>query len=389
MLSPSFADIVALRLCEYKKGGPAFSEDMVREETRLWVEKYRPRAISEVAHQREVVSTLEKAVKESAGRGDLPHLLFYGPPGTGKTSTALALCRDLFGSHLMRSRVLELNASDERGIKVVRDKIKNFAQVAVSATASQNTRSQDGKNHPCPPFKVIVLDEADAITTDAQTALRRTMEAHSKVTRFILICNYVSRIIEPLTSRCAKFRFNPLPLPAMTDHLRKIAVAENVTASNETLEALIMASEGDLRKAINTLQSAQRMTEPGDPISMDDIATAACLVPDSVVDTFDVITCKRSSTHTAIRKAVDEILNEGYSALQLLSQYVDRLILGGKPEGVASLNDLQKSAVAIAVASAEKALIDGCDEQIQMYNVASQIASIVTNEDDIAAFLAA
>lgn len=362
---------------------------MLKDETRLWVEKYRPRAISEVAHQREVVATLEKAVKESAGRGDLPHLLFYGPPGTGKTSTALALCRDLFGPQLLRSRVLELNASDERGIKVVRDKIKNFAQVAVSATASQTARSQDGKAHPCPPFKVIILDEADAITTDAQTALRRTMEAHSKVTRFILICNYVSRIIEPLTSRCAKFRFNPLPLAAMIDQLRRIAIAENVSVVDETLETLINSSEGDLRKAINTLQSAKRMTEPGDPVSMDDITTAACLVPDSVVDSFDLVTSERSSTHTAIRMNVDEILREGYSALQLLSQYADRLISGEASAGVASLNDLQKSAIAIALASAEKSLNDGCDEQIQLYNIASRIASIAAIKDDVAALRAA
>lgn len=363
---------------------------MLKDETRLWVEKYRPRAISEVAHQREVIATLEKAVKESAGRGDLPHLLFYGPPGTGKTSTALALCRDLFGPQLLRSRVLELNASDERGIKVVRDKIKNFAQVAVSAAASQAARSQDGgKGHPCPPFKIIILDEADAITTDAQTALRRTMEAHSKVTRFILICNYVSRIIEPLTSRCAKFRFNPLPLEAMTDQLRRIAIAESVSVSDGTLKTLITSSEGDLRKAINTLQSAKRMAEPGDPVTTDDITTAACLVPDSVVNSFDLITSETSSTHTAIRKKVDDILSEGYSALQLLSQYADRLMSEEKLQGVASLSDLQKSAVAFAVASGEKALIDGCDEQIQLYNVASRIASIVAIEDDIAALRAA
>lgn len=364
-------------------------ENAIEGITRVWVEKYRPRAISDVAHQHEVISTLQKAVKEGAGRGDLPHLLFYGPPGTGKTSTALALCRDLFGPQLFRSRVLELNASDERGIKVVRDKIKNFAQVAVSTTLAQSLQAPDGKSYPCPPFKVIVLDEADAITTDAQTALRRTMEAHSKVTRFILICNYISRIIDPLTSRCAKFRFNPLPLSSMLDHLRKIAHAENVSVSEETLETLITSSDGDLRKAINTLQSAQRMSEPGSSVTMNDIAIAACLVPNHIVDAFDLATCKRTSTHTAIRKAVDDILNEGYSALQLLSQYADRIVRGGKLEGVASLNDLQKSSVAIAVASAEKALIDGCDEQIQLYNVASRIASIVSMDTDISALRAA
>lgn len=370
-----------------------------RDSARLWVEKYRPRAIADVAHQTHVVSTLQKSVTDSAGRGDLPHLLFYGPPGTGKTSTALALCRDLFGPVLLRSRVLELNASDERGIKVVRDKIKNFAQIAVSASTSGAATAAAGANsgaggaakaatdavvYPCPPFKIIILDEADAITTDAQTALRRTMEAHSKVTRFILICNYISRIIDPLTSRCAKFRFNPLPHQVMLSHLRLIAAAERVSISEDTLTALIDSSDGDLRKAVNTLQSAHRMVKSGSPLRMDDIAAAACLVPDSVVTEFETVTCNKGVTNSTVRKFVDEnILNEGYSAQQLISQYSDRLFKQGSEDGVARLNDIQRAAIAIAVAQADKALIDGCDEQLQLYNLASRISTITSRPDDI------
>lgn len=356
-----------------------------KEESQLWVEKYRPKAVTEISHQEEVVATLQKAVQESAGHGNLPHLLFYGSPGTGKTSTALALCRDLFGPQNFRSRVLELNASDERGIKVVRDKIKGFAQTTVSAIP--NAKGPDGKVYPCPPFKIVILDEADAITRDAQTALRRTMERHSRVTRFIIICNYISRIIGPLTSRCAKFRFQPLPMSSMTARLRKIADCESVNVSDSTLELLISSSDGDLRKAINTLQSAHRMQESSTELNMDVISCAACLVPPSVVNNFDIATSK-GSTNSVVRKAVDEIIMEGFSILQLLSQYADNLLRPNGNTGVGKMSDLQKAAVSVVIADAEKALIDGCDEQIQLYNVACRISKI-SKENDISALLAA
>lgn len=352
-----------------------------KDNSQLWVEKYRPRGISDVTHQDEVVSTLQKAVKESAGCGDLPHLLFYGPPGTGKTSTALALVRDLFGPQNARARVLELNASDERGIKVVRDKIKTFAQTTVSAVA--NPKPGDTKTYPCPPFKVIILDEADAITIDAQTALRRTMETHSKMTRFILICNYISRIIGPLTSRCAKFRFSPVPLQAMTGLLRRIATAEGVNIADETLRSLIETSEGDLRKAINTLQSAHRMQPKSGTLDMEVISAAACLIPVSVLDVFDEKTSIVGSTNVEVRRVVEEIIMEGYSASQLLSQYGDRLLGGSESKGIGQMNDLQKSSIAIILAIAEKALIDGCDEQLQLYDVASKISRIAALKDDV------
>jgi len=157
-------------------------------------------------------------------------MLFYGPPGTGKTSTILALCKELFGyppsfiptnpsPELMKTRVLELNASDERGIAIVREKIKNFARTTVSSSV---------KGYPCPPYKIIVLDEADSMTQDAQSALRRTMETYSRITRFCLICNYVTRIIEPLASRCAKFRFKALDSVNTRQRIEFIAEQEHV-----------------------------------------------------------------------------------------------------------------------------------------------------------------
>ena len=188
-----------------------------------WSEKYRPKTVGEVSHQTEVVDSLRKAIEKK----NLPHLIFYGPPGTGKTSTILAAARDLYGADY-RSRVMELNASDERGIAVVRNKIKAFAQLAVGS------KSETGPNAP-PPYKLIVLDEADSMTTDAQSALRRTMETYSKVTRFCLICNYISRLIPPIASRCAKFRFKALPQAAMIERLTTISTAEGVTIAPDAL----------------------------------------------------------------------------------------------------------------------------------------------------------
>jgi len=184
----------------------------------------------------------------------LPHMLFYGPPGTGKTSTVLALAKELYGPELIKTRVLELNASDERGISIVREKVKDFARMQLS-NPSPSYRAQ----YPCPPYKIIILDEADSMTQDAQSALRRTMETYSKITRFCLICNYVTRIIDPLASRCSKFRFKSLDQGNAKRRVEEIAEWEGVKLEDGAAETLIKCSEGDLRKAITFLQSAARL----------------------------------------------------------------------------------------------------------------------------------
>jgi replication factor C small subunit len=202
----------------------------------LWTEKYRPRSLKEVVNQREIIARLMKFVEEK----NMPHLLFAGPPGVGKTTVALALARDLYGDNYTRY-VLETNASDERGIDVIRTKIKEFSRTAVP---------------PGVPFKIVILDEADNMTADAQQALRRLMEMYVETTRFILLANFPSKIIEPIQSRCAVFRFMPLSKEDVVERLRYIADKENVEYDEEALEVIYEISEGDMRKAINILQAS-------------------------------------------------------------------------------------------------------------------------------------
>lgn len=201
-----------------------------------WTEKYRPCSIDAICGQEEVKKSLKAFLKTR----NMPNMLFAGPPGVGKTTATLALAHELFGKNLS-GNLLELNASDERGIDIVRGKIKDFARSMSLGEAS---------------FKLVFLDEADALTPDAQHALRRTMESYANVTRFILSANYSSKIIEPLQSRCAVFRFLPLTEKDVRHMLERIAKAEQLKVEEDAYHALFYVSEGDMRKAINALQGA-------------------------------------------------------------------------------------------------------------------------------------
>jgi replication factor C small subunit len=202
----------------------------------IWIEKYRPTKLADIVGQDEIVERLSSYVKS----GNLPHLLFTGSAGVGKTTAAVTLAHEFFGeSWQMNFR--ELNASDERGIDVVRNQIKQFARTTPLGDAT---------------FKVLFLDEADALTTDAQAALRRTMESYAKTCRFILSCNYSSKIIDPLQSRCAIYRFRPLAPQAVKEEIGRIATKEGLKVTPDALDAMVYIAQGDMRKAINALQGA-------------------------------------------------------------------------------------------------------------------------------------
>jgi len=208
----------------------------------MWAEKYRPKSLDQMVDQNEIVSRLKSFVESR----NVPHCIFAGPPGTGKTTAALCLAHDLYGE-AYREHLMELNASDERGINVIRETVKTFAR----------TRSMGEA-----PFKILILDEADNMTADAQQALRRTMERYTETCRFILIANYSGKIIEPIQSRCAPFRFTYLPKKEHDGYLRHIAENEKVELLEEGLEAIYEVCGGDLRRAINTLQAAASLGKP-------------------------------------------------------------------------------------------------------------------------------
>lgn len=281
----------------------------------------------------------------------LPHMLFYGPPGTGKTSTILALAKELYGPEMFRTRVLELNASDERGISIVREKVKDFARMQLS-----NPPPHYKDKYPCPPYKIIILDEADSMTQDAQSALRRTMETYSKITRFCLICNYVTRIIDPLASRCSKFRFKALDQGNARKRLEDIAENEGMELESGAVETLIECSDGDLRKAITFLQSAarlvgatkapqqksnsntkrRRVVEDEDDnfdamdvdktneavVTIRSIKEIAGVIPSKVVN--DLILAmqprSRGAVYESVAKVITDLVADGWSATQIVTQ---------------------------------------------------------------------
>jgi replication factor C subunit 2/4 len=310
-----------------------------------WVEKYRPQNIDDIVQQEEVVN----ALRSTLGKGDLPHLIFHGPPGTGKTSTAIALCRTLFPAGEMRRRVMELNASDERGINAVRSKIKQFASLAVGPGEV--------------PFKIIILDEADSMTRDAQNALRRVIESYSAVTRFIIICNYISKIIDPILSRCAKFRFKPLARESLVGRLTYIAQQEGLDVeSSDAYDALVEISGGDLRKAITFLQSASITGAVSAGILRE---ISGVPNPEDVVRFFE--TCTQNNPWAVVEEEAVGLVLSGYDLAQVLE------LLCGIVVGSTQLREEIKPGLLLKIANADGAIIERADPQIQFLALAAAL----------------
>ncbi|KAL8796074.1 MAG: hypothetical protein Q9182_007441 [Xanthomendoza sp. 2 TL-2023] len=327
-------------------------------------------------------------------------MLFYGPPGTGKTSTILALAKELYGSEMFKSRVLELNASDERGISIVREKIKDFARMQLS-----NPPLHYKNRYPCPPYKIVILDEADSMTQDAQSALRRTMESYSKITRFCLICNYVTRIIDPLASRCSKFRFKNLDQGDARKRLEEIAEIETVNMESGVADALIKCSEGDLRKAITFLQSAARLvgavkipqTRANDHskkrkviedaqvdamdidgvddaiVTVSSIEEIAGVIPNNVIN--DLIQAMqprlRGAVYNDLSRVVSDLVADGWSASQVLTQLYQQILYSDV------IVDKQKSKIIMIFSEVDKRLVDGADEHLMILDLALRVSGIL------------
>ncbi|MFH1199874.1 MAG: replication factor C small subunit [Candidatus Micrarchaeota archaeon] len=307
-----------------------------------WIEKYRPVRLAEVYGNEAAVRQLSSFAKNK----NPPHLMFSGPAGSGKTSCAIALAKELFGENIGEC-LLELNASDERGIDVVRTKIKDFARTLPLADV---------------PFKAIFLDEADALTQDAQQALRRTMEKYSGNTRFILSCNYSSRIIEPIQSRCAVFRFSRLAESDVGKIIENVSRGEGLTLEGKAAQALIYVAEGDARKAINTLQGASSFSPN---VTAEDVYKIASRArPEEVAK---MIERALGGDFTGSRKMLDEImLKYGMSGEEVIMQIFREVT--GMP-----IPDADKVALVDRIGEYDFRMVEGANERIQLEALLAQI----------------
>ncbi len=311
----------------------------------MWAEKYRPKTLEEMVDQTEIVARMKNFVKDR----NLPHLLLVGPAGVGKTTSILCLSRDLYGLGY-HNYILELNASDERGIDVIREKVKNFARTAAIASEV--------------PFKILILDEADSLTSAAQHALRRTMEIYTRTCRFCLIGNYSENIIDPIQSRCSVFRYSPLPEEGVKKYIASIAEKEKVNLLPEGLDAVYDASTGDLRKAINLLQAAAA-TQGGE---VDDIAIYSVLGKVSPQRIRDMINLGIKGEFLEAREILRSLLiDEGLAAEDIIRMVYSELMRMQMPEK-------WKVRISDAVGEVDFRLTQGARAEIQLSTILAKLA---------------
>jgi replication factor C small subunit len=310
----------------------------------VWAEKYRPKTLEEMVDREEIVSRFKSFVKDK----NLPHLLLVGPAGVGKTTSILCLAHDLYGAGYQNS-VLELNASDERGIDIIRDKVKNFART--SAIASEVS------------FKILILDEADSLTTAAQHALRRTMEVYTRTCRFCLIGNYSENIIDPIQSRCSVFRFGPLAEQDVKSYITMIAKKEGVKLIPEGLDAVFEASGGDMRKATNLLQAAAATQG-----EVDDIAIYSVLGKVSPQRVREMINLGMKGNFLEAREILRSLLiDEGLGAEDILRMIYSELMRMQMPEK-------WKVRISDTVGEVDFRLTQGARPEIQLSTLIAKLA---------------
>ena len=311
--------------------------------TGMWVEKYRPTKLSEIVNQTEIIGSLEALIKDPT---DMPHLLFSGSAGVGKTTTALCLSRQILGDYA-KDHTLDLNASDERGIGMVREKVKKFSRFAGMVDV---------------PFKIIILDEADEMTSDAQTALRRIIEDAAKICRFILIANNVSKIIQPIQSRCAAFKFTSISEEDIITRLEEIAKNEKVKTDKRGLKAIYEYTEGDLRHAINLMQATASLGG----ITEENVKVSAGLTKTSDVD--EVLKIALAGKVVEAREKMIELIKVyGMSESDFL-KYLNSAVFKSKH---GKLSDILQ-----VIAKYDYRILVGANSEIQLSAMLAELAKL-------------
>ncbi|MAF51071.1 MAG: replication factor C small subunit [Nanoarchaeota archaeon] len=305
------------------------------QDSSIWTERYRPKKFSEIIGQDKIVARIQSFVKQQ----NIPHLLFSGPAGVGKTTLSLVVAKELF-KDTWNQNFLELNASDERGIDVVRNTIKNFARTKSIGNV---------------PFKVIYLDECDSLTREAQQALRRTMENYTSSCRFILSCNYSSKIIDPIQSRCAVFRFRPLEKEAIKIIVEKIAKKEELNIDGPSIDAIYSISEGDARKTENILQSCASVSKQISEFLVYEIASAA--QPKELKEVLELAIQKDFTKARSL--LLDVMLKHGLSGIDMIKQIQKEI-------WSLELEDSKKLKLVEKCGEVEFRMVEGSDEYLQL-----------------------